>query len=129
MQNSQHFSAILASKYAYPGSPSRFLGYLPAAWDGSQPSQIDPSNCAALKNAGATISILYIPYNTINFTNNLGSIAWENNRVNSLSPTLSTPLKACASSGYFYTANSPSDITASLSTMFDQALRVARIIQ
>lgn len=129
MQNSQHFSALLASKYAYPGSPSKFLGYLPAAWDGSQPSQIDPSNCAALKNAGATISILYIPYNTINFTNNFGSIAWENNRVNSLSPTISIPLKACASSGYFYTANSPSDITASLSAMFDQALRVARIIQ
>ncbi len=65
MQNSQHFSALLSAKYAYPGSPSKFLGYLPAAWDGSQPAQIDPSNCASLKNAGAVISILYIPYNQL----------------------------------------------------------------
>ena len=129
MQNSQHFSALLSAKYAYPGSPSKFLGYLPAAWDGSQPAQIDPSNCASLKNAGAVISILYIPYNQIVFTNNSGGIAWENNRVNAFSPTLSTPLKACASPGYFYTANSPADITSALGAMFDQALKVARITQ
>jgi Flp pilus assembly protein TadG len=134
MQNSQHYSALLSNgllspKYAYPGSPSKFFGYLPAAWDGSQPAQIDPSTCSALKTAGATVSILYIPYNQINFTNNGGGIAWENNRVNTFSPTLSAPLKACASPGYFYTANSPSDITASLNAMFDQALRVARLTQ
>ena len=73
--------------------------------------------------------MLYIPYNIINFTNNLGSIAWENNRVNAFSPTLATPLRACASPGYFYTANTPADITASLNAMFDQALRVARLTQ
>ncbi len=129
MQNSQHFSTSVAGKYAYPGNPSKFLGYGSAWWDGSQPAQIDPSTCTALKNAGATISILYIPYNPITFVNNSGGIAWENNRVNALSPTLSTPLKACASTGYFYTANTPADITASLSAMFDQALRVARITQ
>ncbi len=59
--------------------------------------------------------------------NNSGGIAWENNRVNSFSPTLATPLKSCASPGYFYTANSPADIDSALSAMFDQALKVARI--
>jgi Flp pilus assembly protein TadG len=129
MQNNQHFYTMSGGKYAYPGNPSKFSGYSNANWDGSQPAQIDANTCAALKSAGATISVLYIPYNQITFVNNSGGIAWENNRVNSFSPTLSTPLKACASPGYFYTANSPSDITASLNAMFDQALRVARITQ
>lgn len=127
MQNSQHFYTSVNSKYAYPGSPSKFSGYSSANWDGSQPAQIDPSTCTALKTAGATISILYIPYNQISFVNNNGGIAWENNRVNSFSPTLATPLKSCASPGYFQTANTPADITAALNSMFDQALKVSRL--
>ncbi|GJE58418.1 pilus assembly protein TadG-related protein [Methylobacterium trifolii] len=133
MQNGQHFASkiggLMPTPYQYSGQPSSFFGYANADWDGSNPSQIDPSQCSALKSAGATISILYIPYNTINFVNNSGGIAWENNRVNSFSPTLSTPLQACASQGFFYTANTPADITASLGAMFAQALRVARLTQ
>ena len=127
MQNSQHFFTSAGSKYAYPGNPSKFAGYKDAWWDGSQSAQMDPSTCTALKNSGAIISILYIPYIQISFVNNSGSIAWENNKVNSFSPTLSTPLKACASPGYFQTANSPTDITNALNAMFDQAVRVSRI--
>lgn len=129
MQNSQNYSTYVGGKRAYPGNPSTFPGYANAGWDGSQPAQIDPSHCTALKAAGATISILYIPYNKITFVDKGGGIAWENNRVNGFSPTLATPLQACASSGYFYTANSASDITAALGAMFDQALQVARITQ
>ncbi|GJD35507.1 pilus assembly protein TadG-related protein [Methylobacterium aerolatum] len=129
MQNGQHFFTSVNGKYTYPGNPSKFVGYANAWWDGSQPSQIDATTCSALKSAGATISVLYIPYNQISFVNNGGGIAWENNRVNAFSPTLATPLKACASPGFFYTANTPADITASLNAMFDQALRMARITQ
>lgn len=129
MQNGQHFFTSVSGKYTYPGNPSKFSGYGNAWWDGSQPSQIDPSTCSALKAAGATISVLYIPYNQISFVNNSGGIAWENNRVNGFSPTLATPLQSCASTGFFYTANSPTDINNALSAMFDQALRVARITQ
>jgi hypothetical protein len=129
MQNNQHFAINQNGKYYYPGNPSSFTGYGAGNWDGSQPSQIDPSLCTALKTAGATISVLYIPYNTISFTDYGGGIAWENNRVNGFSPTLATPLKSCASPGFFYTANSPSDITAALNAMFDQALAVARLTQ
>ena len=128
MQNSQHFFTW-NGKYTYPGNPSKFSGYNAAWWDGSQPAQIDPNNCTALKNAGATISILYIPYNQISFVNNSGGIAWENNRVNGFSPTLATPLQACATAGYFYTANTPADINSALDQMFTQALKVARIIK
>ncbi|AWN48961.1 phosphomannomutase [Methylobacterium terrae] len=129
MQNGQHFFTSSNGKYAYPGNPSKFAGYADAWWDGSQPSQIDSKNCDALKAAGATISILYIPYNQISFVDKGGGIAWENNRVNGFSPTLATPLQACASPGYFKTANTPDDITAALKAMFDQALKVARLTQ
>lgn len=127
MQNGQHFGTTSGSNWNYPGNPSKFYGYGNAWWDGSQPAQIDPNTCSALKAAGATISILYIPYNQISYVDNGGTVAWENGRVNGFSPTLSTPLKACASTGFFYTANSPTDINNALNAMFDQALRVARI--
>lgn len=129
MQNGQHFFVMKNGKYAYPGNPSIFPGYGNAWWDGSQPSQIDPANCTALKNAGATISILYIPYNIINYVDKGGTVAWENGRVNGFSPTLATPLRACASPNFFYTANTPADITNALNNMFNQALQVARLTQ
>lgn len=131
MQNGQHFFVTANGKNAYPGRPSQFPGYNDAWWSegGSKPSQIDPKNCDALKAAGATISILYIPYNQISFVDKGGGIAWENNRVNGFSPSLASPLQACASPGYFKTADSPEAITAALKAMFDQALKVARLIQ
>ncbi|MGN7124806.1 TadE/TadG family type IV pilus assembly protein [Methylorubrum thiocyanatum] len=128
MQNSQSYSTNNDAR-TFPGSPSLFKGYGNAGWDGSQPAQIDPSKCKELKDAGAIISILYIPYNQVKNYNNDSYIVWENNRVNGFSPTLADPLRKCASQGFFYTANSADDITASLGAMFDQALRVARITQ
>lgn len=128
MQNSQSYTARQDTR-TFSGNPSKFAGYGNAEWNGSQPSQIDPSKCTELKNAGATISVLYIPYNIVkNYTKD-DYIAWENSRVNQLSPTLADPLRKCASSGFFYTANTQADITASLGAMFNQALRVARITQ
>ncbi|GEP00933.1 hypothetical protein GCM10007887_25190 [Methylobacterium haplocladii] len=129
MQNSQYYFTASGGKYAYPGNPSTFAGYANAWWDGSKPAPMDPSLCQSLKNAGATISILYIPYNPIKYVDRGGGVAWENNIVNGFSSTLSNPLKSCASSGFFYTANTPTDITAALNAMFDQALQVAHIIQ
>ncbi|GJD44463.1 hypothetical protein AFCDBAGC_2330 [Methylobacterium cerastii] len=129
MQNGQHYYIIKNGKYTYPGNPSKFAGYSNAWWDSSSPSQIDPANCTALKNAGATISILYIPYITINSPDDGTYTAWENNRVNQFSPTLSTPLKSCASPGYFFTASSSDEINASLSAMFDRAVRMTRLTQ
>ena len=130
MQNSQHYySSNQGSKYFYPGNPSQFSGYGNANFDYSQSSQIDPATCSALKTAGATISILYIPYIQIANTDNGGIIATENKRVNGFSPTLSTPLQSCASPNSFYTANTPADINNALDQMFSRALKIARIIK
>lgn len=127
MQNSQNFSTMKNGTRAYPGHPSKFRNYDTADWDGSQPAPINPADCAALKKDGATISILYIPYIKIEYRDLGGYISWENSRVNEFSSNLDKPLRECASTGLFYTANAPADITASLRAMFDQALKVARI--
>ncbi|MGU3284556.1 pilus assembly protein TadG-related protein [Methylobacterium mesophilicum] len=129
MQNDQHYSIYKNGKYYYPGQPSKFAGYDDGKFDTSTPASINPSLCSALKSAGATISILYIPYNIITFKDYGGVVAGENKKVNAFSPSLATPLQSCASPGYFYTANSPDDIKTSLNAMFDQALQVARLTQ
>lgn len=135
MQNGQNFyDKSKTGKISYPGYASkyksRFKGYNYADFDKSTPSQIDPKNCDALKAAGATISILYIPYKIIDFVDKGGQfVAPENKKVNKFSPTLATPLQACASPGYFNTADSPEAITAALSAMFEDALKVGRLVQ
>lgn len=128
MQNSQTYSSW-KDKRTYPGKPSLFTNYRYAEWDGSQPAQIDPNKCTDLKTAGATISILYIPYKQVKNYTNHSYIVWENGRVNGFSPTLSDPLRRCASPGLFFTADSADGITAALGAMFDRALKVARITE
>lgn len=130
MQNDQNFSSFKNGKRVYPGSPSLFVGYDGAGWDGSQPKQIDPTNCDALKKAGATVSVLYIPYNIITFMDlNSNTVITENKKVNAFSPTLSTALTACASPGFLFIADSSDGITSALNAMFDKALQVARLTQ
>lgn len=140
MQNDQHFCEPqrdgdpcnpAVGRINYTGYLSKFKNYKSSNWSygGSKPAPIDPSYCNQLKNAGAVVSVLYIPYNKIDFKDMGGGIAYENNRVNSFSPDLANPLRTCASPGFFYTANTPDDIKASLNAMFDQALQVARLIR
>jgi Flp pilus assembly protein TadG len=126
MDNGQHYAVKSGSTYYYPGaSPYQtFSGYGSASFDGSSPQTINASQCNALKTAGATISILYIPYSTLTVgASNAGETIATNNAI----PNVPTTLKNCASSGFFYTANTPSDITAALSAMFNQAIQVAHL--
>ena len=84
------------------------------------------TNCTALKNRGITISILYIPYQPINPP--VPSFASdEDDYANNNIPNIAPSLQACASSGFFYTANSPADITAALNQMFQHALTEAHV--
>lgn len=84
------------------------------------------SQCAALKKAGATVSILYIPYTTLTVTNqNTGETIAANNAV----PVIPGDLQTCASSGYFYTANTPTDINNALAAMFAQAVQAAHLLK
>jgi hypothetical protein len=90
-----------------------------------------PNICTTMKNRNIIVSVLYIPYVPINpvntsFANNEDTYA--NNNIPNIPPSL----QACASppdaaGSYFYTANTPQDITDSLKAMFNHALTTAHI--
>ena len=48
---------------------------------------------------------------------------YANNNIVNIPPSL----QACASPNFFFTANTPADITTALNAMFNQALMTARI--
>jgi hypothetical protein len=82
--------------------------------------------CETLKGRGIIISVLYIPYQPISPVNT--SFAGnEDTYANNNIPYIPASLQKCASPGFFYTANSPTDITAALNAMFNHALQTAHI--
>lgn len=84
------------------------------------------SQCETLKGRGVIISVLYIPYQPVSpvVTTFAGN---EDTYANNNIPYIPASLQKCASPGFFYTANSPSDITAALNAMFNHALQTAHI--
>jgi Flp pilus assembly protein TadG len=91
-------------------------------------SEDNTDYCGTLKNAGITVAVLYIPYGSIvdpnaSFANNEDGYA-NNNVTNG---TYAANLQNCASTGFFYTASTPSDITNALVEMFNQAANTAHI--
>lgn len=90
-----------------------------------------PNICQTIKNRGIIVSVLYIPYQTINPVN--ASFAGdEDDYANSNIPNIPASLQACASpadagGSYFYTANTPADIQSSLNAMFNHSLQTAHI--
>jgi hypothetical protein len=89
-------------------------------WSGSnQATTIDTTLCTTLKKRGITIAVLYIPYQTIqspnpNFAND------EDGAANANIANIPGALQSCASTNFYYTANTPQDITNALITMFEQ---------
>jgi hypothetical protein len=82
--------------------------------------------CETLKGRGIIVSVLYIPYQPISPVNT--SFAGnEDTYANNNIPFIPASLQKCASPGFFYTANAPSDITAALNAMFNHALQTAHI--
>ena len=66
-----------------------------------------PNVCKPLKDRGITISVLYIPYQPINPVN--ASFAGdEDDAANNNISNIPASLQACASPGFYYTANTPS---------------------
>jgi Flp pilus assembly protein TadG len=95
-------------------------------WSGNNNATvIDATLCATLKKRGIIVSILYIPYQTIqnptSFANN------EDFAVNAIIPNIPGTLQTCASPSFFFTANTPADITKALNQMFNKALQTAHI--
>jgi len=84
------------------------------------------SPCKPLRDRGILVSVLYIPYEpiqnpTASFAND------EDDYANNNIPNIPPSLKDCASTGFFYTANTPADITAALNAMFKHAVVTAHI--
>jgi Flp pilus assembly protein TadG len=103
------------------------------SWTGSQPKNMDPTQCALFKNRGITVSVLYIPYPPINPPNPTFA-GGEDVKVNALIPPNNPPnipstLQQCASPGFFYSAYTPQDITNAMQDMFAQVLAAARLTQ
>jgi hypothetical protein len=97
-------------------------------WNGSNHATvIDPTKeCKTIKDRGIIISVLYIPYQPIQNPNHLFS-GDEDGAANDNIPNIPPSLRGCASTGFFYTANTPADITTALNAMFKQALITAHI--
>jgi Flp pilus assembly protein TadG len=100
------------------------------SWAGSNHATvIDPINtnvCSQLKKRGIIVSVLYVPYQLINPTN--PSFAGdEDDYANNNIPNIPASLQGCASPNFFFTANTPADITTALNAMFQQSLVTAHI--
>jgi Flp pilus assembly protein TadG len=91
-------------------------------------SEDNTDYCQAMKNNGITVAVLYIPYGTIvdpnaSFANNEDGYA----NTNITNGTYAANLQNCATTGFFYTASTPTDIQNALVTMFEQAVATAHI--
>jgi Flp pilus assembly protein TadG len=87
--------------------------------------------CTNLKTKGVIVSILYIPYVTINPVNTTFA-GNEDTAANTNIQYIPASLQKCASppdaaGSYFYTANSPQEIQDSLKAMFNHALVTAHL--
>jgi len=90
------------------------------------PNTVDSTKyCQTLKDRGITVAVLYIPYQPIADPSTIFND--EDGYANSNIPSIPAALQNCASPNFFYTANSPSDITNALVTMFEQAVSTAHI--
>jgi hypothetical protein len=90
-----------------------------------------PNICATLKGRGIIVSVLNIPYQTINPVNHSFSgdeDTYANTNIQYIEPSL----QACASppdagGSYYYKATSPQQIKDSLNAMFNHSLQTAHI--
>jgi hypothetical protein len=97
-------------------------------WSGSNHATVlDPvAQCKPLKDRGIIISVLYVPYAPIQ-NPNPNFAGDEDDYANNNIANIPTSLQNCASAGFFYTANTPADITSALNAMFNHALVTAHI--
>ena len=78
MQNGQHYAIDQNGKYYYPGNPSNSPGLWGRQFRRLLAGADRPVLVHGAEGAGATISVLYIPYNIITYTDRGGIVAWEN---------------------------------------------------
>jgi Flp pilus assembly protein TadG len=97
-------------------------------WSGSNNATVlDTSYCTTLKNRGITIAVLYVPYQTIQNATTIYNN--EDGAINATIPYIPGALQSCASPNFFFTASSPTAITNTMITMFQQVVNTAHISQ
>jgi len=106
----------------------QFKGINSGSWSGSNHATVlnPTTHCKPLTDRGIIISVLYIPYEPISPPNPTfagGQDLYANANIPNIPPSL----QACASPGFFYTANAPADIAKALNDMFSTALKSAQI--
>ncbi len=102
---------------------------LPTYSPNDQTGGLNSTNyCTTMKNRGITVAILYIPYGTIQDPNS-NFASDEDGYANANIQNIPGALQSCASSGFFYTASTPTDIQNALLAMFEQAVSTAHITQ
>jgi Flp pilus assembly protein TadG len=98
------------------------------SWSGNNgATTLNTANCSLIKNRGITLSILYVPYVPIQNPTTIWND--EDDVANANIPNIPPSLRACASPGFFYTADTPQDITNAMQDMFLQVLAAARLTQ
>lgn len=88
---------------------------------------MDAKLCDVLKARGITVAALEIPYPT--FSNPKTFASSQEFKANDAAPGLPTAMRACASPGFYYAADTPADIAAAMQKMFAQAAQSARLTQ
>jgi Flp pilus assembly protein TadG len=98
------------------------------SWAGSNhATYLSPASlCTNIKSRGIRIAVLYIPYQPIQ-NPNTSFAGNEDTYANNNIANIPAPLQACASPGFYFTANTPADIAAALQTMFKQAITSDRL--
>src|SRR5580692_3659844 len=105
---SQSWSAT--TNIPYQNSASVIPKYSP----NDEPNSTD--YCTLIKNRGITIAILYIPYQPIADPSTIFDD--EDGYANANIKSIPGALQACASTNFFYTADTPADINSALLSMF-----------
>lgn len=84
---------------------------------------IDPALCAAIKNTGTTVSVVYTTYFPI-YTNR-----FYNRKVRPFENDIGPKLSACATPGWFFEAQYAEDLDAALDTILGMASPRPQLVQ
>lgn len=110
------YNTAVSATYVYPSTPS----YASGNDMGKLVAPIDPSLCAPLKNKGAIVAVLYVPYTPL--TSDPNGFYQALVQTNAPQNAVTANLQACASSpALYYQATDLAGMTTGLSTLFNKA--------
>jgi hypothetical protein len=82
--------------------------------------------CSAIKARGIRIAFLYLTYNPMRSNSFYNSNVWP---FQNPTDQVATAAQNCASPGLYFEVNTDGDVTAAMTTLFQEAVATARLIQ